>query len=109
MQKFVKSGGRTKLEVFVYSYYTIMASAQYLLHGSWRDGAPASILNRFDVITAFRHAETGEMTISAARGRARPDVMSQFDLLHPIWYCWPLEFFVYQSPFEKLFDFFDLH
>jgi hypothetical protein len=33
-------GGRTKREVFVKSYYTIMASAQYLLHGSWGDGRP---------------------------------------------------------------------
>jgi hypothetical protein len=36
MQEFAKSWVRTKREVFVYSYYTIMASAHYLLHGSWR-------------------------------------------------------------------------
>jgi hypothetical protein len=40
MQKFAKSGGRTKREVFIYSYvlHIIMASAQYLLHGSWGGG-----------------------------------------------------------------------
>jgi hypothetical protein len=38
-----------------------------------------SILCRFDVITAFRHAETGEMTISAARGVLEPEMTSPFD------------------------------
>jgi hypothetical protein len=34
----------------------------------------------------FSLAEIGEMTISAARGRARPEMTSQFDFLTPIWY-----------------------
>jgi hypothetical protein len=46
-------------------------------------------------------AENGGMTISAARGRARPEMTSPFDSLTPICIGWPLEFFVYLSPFKS--------
>jgi hypothetical protein len=41
------------------------------------------------------------MTISAARERARPEMTSPFDSLTPICHSWPLEFFVYLSPFKS--------
>jgi hypothetical protein len=47
-----------------------------------------SILNRFDVISAFLNAANGEKTISAARTRrrVRPEVKSPVDSLTLIWY-----------------------
>jgi hypothetical protein len=60
-----------------------------------------SILYRFDVISAFVIAENGRKTISAARGRARPEVKSPFDSLTPIWYRSVLEFFDYLLPVES--------
>jgi hypothetical protein len=68
-----------------------------------------SILHRFDVISAFVIAENGRKTISAARGRARPEVKSPFDSLTPTWYRSILEFFDYLLLSKKLFDFLDLH
>jgi hypothetical protein len=44
-----------------------------------------SILYRFDITSAFVIAENGRKTISAARGRVRPEVKSPFDSLIPIW------------------------
>jgi hypothetical protein len=68
-----------------------------------------SILYRFDVISAFVIAEDGRKTISAARGRARPEVKTPFDSLTPI--CDRSVFGIFRSSFTcpKLFDFFDLH
>jgi hypothetical protein len=66
-------------------------------------------LYRFDVISAFVIAENGRKTISAARGRVRPEVKSPFDSLTPIWYRSALEFFQLSFTCQKLFDFFDLH
>jgi hypothetical protein len=43
-----------------------------------------SILYRFDVIRAFVIVENGRKTISAARGRVRPEVKLPFDSLTPI-------------------------
>jgi hypothetical protein len=60
-----------------------------------------SILYRFDVISAFVIAENGRKTISAARGRARPEVKSPFDCLTPIWYRSVLEFFDYLLPVQS--------
>jgi hypothetical protein len=60
-----------------------------------------SILHRFDVISAFVVAENGRKTISAARGRARPEVKSPFDSLTPIWYRSVLEFFDYLLPVQS--------
>jgi hypothetical protein len=60
-----------------------------------------SILYRFDVISAFVIAENGRKTISAARGRARPEVKSPFDSLTPIWYRSVLEFFDYLLPVQS--------
>jgi hypothetical protein len=58
-------------------------------------------LYRFDVISAFVIAENGRKTISAARGRARPEVKSPFDCLTPIWYRSVLEFFDYLLPVQS--------
>jgi hypothetical protein len=60
-----------------------------------------SILYRFDVISAFVIAENGRKTISAARGRVRPEVKSPFDCLTPIWYRSVLEFFDYLLPVQS--------
>jgi hypothetical protein len=60
-----------------------------------------SILYRFDVISAFVIAENGRKTISAARGRARPEVKSPFDCLTPIWYRSVLEFFDHLLPVQS--------
>jgi hypothetical protein len=60
-----------------------------------------SILYRFDVISAFVIAENDRKTISAARGRARPEVKSPFDCLTPIWYRSVLEFFDYLLPVQS--------
>jgi hypothetical protein len=60
-----------------------------------------SILYRFDVISAFAVAEIGRKTISAARGRARPEVKSPFDCLTPIWSRSVLEFFDYLLPVQS--------
>jgi hypothetical protein len=64
-------------------------------------------LYRFDVISAFLIAENGGKTISAARGRVRPEVKSPFDSLTPIWYRSALEFFGYLLPSKviRLFRF----
>jgi hypothetical protein len=66
-----------------------------------------SILYRFDVISAFVIAENGRKTISAAKGRARPEVKSPFDSLTPIWYRSVLEFLIifYLSKVIRLFRF----
>jgi hypothetical protein len=40
-------------------------------------------------------------TISAARGRVRPEVTSPFDSLTPIWYRSALDFFVYLPPIKS--------
>jgi hypothetical protein len=53
-----------------------------------------SILYRFDAISAFLSAENGRKTISAARGRSRPELSLPFDSLTPIWYRSVLEFCV---------------
>jgi hypothetical protein len=53
-------------------------------------GYSPSILNRFDVISAFLVAENGGKMISAASWRVRPEVKSLFDSLTPIWYKWAL-------------------
>jgi hypothetical protein len=60
-----------------------------------------SILYRFDVISAFVIAENGRKTISAARGRVRPEVKSPFDCLTAIWYRSVLEFFDYLLPVQS--------
>jgi hypothetical protein len=60
-----------------------------------------SILYCYDVIRAFVIAEKGRKTISAARGRARPEVKSPFDSLTPIWYRSVLEFFDYLLPVQS--------
>jgi hypothetical protein len=60
-----------------------------------------SILYRFDVISAFVIAENGRKTISAARGRVRPEVKSPFDILTPIRYRSVLEFVDYLLPVES--------
>jgi hypothetical protein len=41
------------------------------------------------------------MPISAAMGRAEPEMTSPFASLTPVWYGWPLEFFVYLLPFKS--------
>jgi hypothetical protein len=60
-----------------------------------------SILYRFDVIGAFVIAENDRKTISAARGRARPEVKSPFDCLTPVCYRSVLEFFDYLLPVQS--------
>jgi hypothetical protein len=60
-----------------------------------------SVLYRFDVIGAFVIAENGIKTISADRGRVRPEVKSPFDFLTPIWYRSVLEFFNYLLPVQS--------
>jgi hypothetical protein len=60
-----------------------------------------SILYRFDVISAFVIAENGRKTISAARGRVRPEVKSPFDCSTPIWCRSVLEFFDYLLPAQS--------
>jgi hypothetical protein len=45
-----------------------------------------SILHHFDVINAFLLAENGTKTISAARGRVKPELKSPFDSLTSIRY-----------------------
>jgi hypothetical protein len=66
-----------------------------------------SILYRFDVISAFVIAENGRKTISAARGRVRPEVKSPFDSLTPI--CigrfWNFSIIFYLSKVIRLFRF----
>jgi hypothetical protein len=59
-----------------------------------------SILYRFDVISSFVIAGNGRKTISAARGRSKPEVKSPFDSLTPIWYRSVLEFFDYLLPVQ---------
>jgi hypothetical protein len=46
-------------------------------------------------------AENGRKTISAARGRVRPEVKSPFDCLTPICYRSVLEFFDYLLPVQS--------
>jgi hypothetical protein len=60
-----------------------------------------SILYRFDVISAFVIAENSRNTISAARGRVRPEVKSPFDSLTRIRYTSALEFFDYLLPVKS--------
>jgi hypothetical protein len=60
-----------------------------------------SILYRFDVISAFVIAENGRKTISAARGRVRPEVKSPFDFSTPIWYTSVLDFSGYLLPVKS--------
>jgi hypothetical protein len=60
-----------------------------------------SILYRFDVISTYVIAENGRKTISAARGRVRPEVKSPFDCLTPILYRSVLEFFDYLLPVQS--------
>jgi hypothetical protein len=57
----------------------------------------------------FPLVEYGGMTISAARGRARLEMMSPFNYLIQHWHGWPLEFFVYFPPFKSYSISFDLH
>lgn len=54
-------------------------------------------------------AEDGWMMISAARGRATPEMTSPFDYLTPIWCGSPVGIFCLSLTVQKLFDVFDLH
>jgi hypothetical protein len=61
-----------------------------------------SILYRFDVISAFVIAENGRKTISASRGRVRPEVKSPFDYLLPVKsYSTFFDLHVKRTPFEN--------
>jgi hypothetical protein len=66
-----------------------------------------SILYRFDVIGAFVIAENDRKTISAARGRARPEVKSPFDCLTRlgIGRFWNFSIIFYLSKVIRLFRF----
>jgi hypothetical protein len=60
--------------------------ATLVFYSCFADNNRTSILNRFDVISACLIAENDGKTISAARGRVRPEVKSLFDSFNPIWY-----------------------
>jgi hypothetical protein len=53
------------------------------------------------LLALFLSAENGRKTISAARGRSRPEVTLSFDSLTPIWCRSVLEFCVYLSPIKS--------
>jgi hypothetical protein len=60
----------------------------------------------FDVIRVFVIAENGRKTISAARGRVRPEVKSPFDSLtrFDVDRCWIFSIIFYLSLVIRLFD-----
>jgi hypothetical protein len=60
------------------------------------------------VITAFHHAETSKMTISAARGRGRRELISLFNSLTSAWYSLAIEIFHVSLTCQNLFDILDL-
>jgi hypothetical protein len=66
-------------------------------------------LYRFDGLSGFRLAETGEILISTVRGRSGPEVTSPFASFTPIWYWLGVEIFRLSPIVEKLFDFLDYH
>jgi hypothetical protein len=48
----------------------------------------------------LQQSKSGDLSISAVRGRAGQEVTSSFASLTRIWYGWPFEFFVYLSLFK---------
>jgi hypothetical protein len=64
-----------------------------------------STVYRSLVIGVFGEVSNGRLTISAARGRVRPEVKSTFDSLTPIWYRSVVDFFGYISPFKSYLTF----
>jgi hypothetical protein len=53
------------------------------------------------LLAFFLIAKNGGKTISAAKGRVRPELKSPFALLTPIWYRSVLEFFGYLLPVKS--------
>jgi hypothetical protein len=62
---------------------------------------------RFDVIIAFPLAEDGGMTISAAKGFARPEMTSPFDSMMAG--CWNFSSISHRSKLIRLFKFLIFH
>jgi hypothetical protein len=63
----------------------------------------------FRGISGFSLAETGEMSLSDARGRAAPEVTSPFDSLTPLWFRLAIENFPLSLTFKKFCDSFDYY
>jgi hypothetical protein len=93
----------TRTVLKFYSLFSLSVSFTFV----FQRHSPYIFWYHFDVMTAFRHAETGEMTISVARVRARPEAMSPFDFLTTIRCRSAVGFFRLSLTVQKLFDYFN--